>query len=258
MNKIFISYNHKDEVLVDRIARELNLHFGRNNIFYDKWSIQPGEDFIGKMNEGLEKFETFFFFLSPNSLASDMVKLEWQNALYLAIKKDLKFIPVRIDDCNPPAILSTTNYIDLYGEGIDSAIEKMKKVVESENCYQPLDDVQNLHAKITPLSENNYQVEIYALYFSAPSSTFAIACDDPDNSLGLCLTGAFRVGQDTLTFPNSMQLRCQLITPLGDTVRPNFPLIFDVKTKEPVHEFFVLYLKDAQRCEYSMIPIDLN
>lgn len=67
---IFISYNHKDEQLVDMIARRLELEFGRDNIFYDKWSMQPGDSIIGKMNEGLEKFTTFFYFLSPNSLTS--------------------------------------------------------------------------------------------------------------------------------------------------------------------------------------------
>ena len=67
---IFISYNHNDENLVDMVARRLELEFGRNNIFYDKWSMQPGDSIIGKMNEGLEKFTTFHYFLSPNSLTS--------------------------------------------------------------------------------------------------------------------------------------------------------------------------------------------
>ena len=78
---IFISYNHKDEQLVDMIARRLELEFGRDNIFYDKWSMQPGDSIIGKMNEGLEKFTTFFYFLSPNSLTSKMVSKEWKSAL---------------------------------------------------------------------------------------------------------------------------------------------------------------------------------
>ena len=73
---IFFSYNHNDEQLVDMIARRLELEFGRDNIFYDKWSMQPGDSIIGKMNEGLEQFTTFFYFLSPNSLTSKMVAKE--------------------------------------------------------------------------------------------------------------------------------------------------------------------------------------
>ena len=47
---IFISYNHKDQQLVDMVARQLELSFGRNSIFYDRWSMQPGDSIIGKMN----------------------------------------------------------------------------------------------------------------------------------------------------------------------------------------------------------------
>ena len=37
--KIFVSYNHKDKILADTIARRLELEFGRNNIFYDAWPM---------------------------------------------------------------------------------------------------------------------------------------------------------------------------------------------------------------------------
>ena len=53
---IFISYNHLDEVIVDTIVRRLEIEFGRRNIFYDKWSICPGDSIIGKMNEGSKQF----------------------------------------------------------------------------------------------------------------------------------------------------------------------------------------------------------
>ena len=61
---IFISYNHNDEEIVDQIVKRLDFEFGRKNIFYDKWSIQPGDSIIGKMNEGIEKADVFFYFLS--------------------------------------------------------------------------------------------------------------------------------------------------------------------------------------------------
>lgn len=256
MCKIFISYNREDEQLVDHIARLLEVQFGRNNIFYDKWSIKPGENIIGKMNDGLEKFETFFFFISPKSMTSEMVSLEWQNALFLATKKHLKFVPVRIADCNPPAILTASEYIDLYGEGMDNAIEKMKKVVKSEDFYQPLKNVQNLHAKVTEISEKLYKVQIYATYYAEPSTTFAIACDDIDNELSLVLTGVFTCGHITLHDQNGNAFKASTLTPLDKTVRPGFPCIFEVKAIKPVNNFFVLYFTDSQKGELSIIPID--
>lgn len=160
--KIFISYNHNDASLVDMITRRLELEFGKNNIFYDAWSIQPGDSIIGKMNEGLEEFTTFFFFISPTSLGSKMVSLEWQTALNRAVNNDLKFIAIRIADCNPPTILLDKQYIDLYGEGLDSAVEKMKCVVKSESTYRPLEDVQNLTATAKMKDENTVSITIEA------------------------------------------------------------------------------------------------
>lgn len=57
----------------------------RKTFFYDSWSIRPGENIIGKMNEGIEKCK-YFFFISNNSLESLIVDLEWQSALFKAAK----------------------------------------------------------------------------------------------------------------------------------------------------------------------------
>ena len=69
---IFHSHNFKDGDI-----------FGQENVFYDSWSIQPGDGIIDKMNDGLTQCKLFFFFVSNNSLNSEMVKLEWLNALSL-------------------------------------------------------------------------------------------------------------------------------------------------------------------------------
>ena len=73
---IFLSHKWKDKP----IAYRLKEVYPANSIFYDSWSIKPGDGIIDKMNEGLKKAGYFFFFISVNSLQSEMVKLEWQNA----------------------------------------------------------------------------------------------------------------------------------------------------------------------------------
>ncbi|HNA96044.1 MAG TPA: toll/interleukin-1 receptor domain-containing protein, partial [Chitinophagaceae bacterium] len=60
---IFISHNSKDKPLITPIADELAKIFGRENVFYDSWSIQPGDSLIGEMNNGLEKCKFFFLFV---------------------------------------------------------------------------------------------------------------------------------------------------------------------------------------------------
>lgn len=108
--------------------------------------MQPGDSIIGKTKEGLEQYTTFFYFLPTNSLGSNMVAREWQSAQMSSVNSGLKFVPICLDDCNPPVIMKDLLYIDLYGIGIDEAIFQMKAVVNQENNYKPLEDKENLVA----------------------------------------------------------------------------------------------------------------
>ena len=50
---IFLSHNSKDKPVVEQVALKLKGIYGQNNVFYDSWSIQPGDGILDKMNEGL-------------------------------------------------------------------------------------------------------------------------------------------------------------------------------------------------------------
>lgn len=175
---IFISYNHKDKQLVDVIARQLELSYGRDNIFYDSWSIKPGDSITGKMNEGLQKASVFFLFLSQNSLNSQMVSREWQSALISSINTELKFIPIRLDGCEMPAIMSDLLYIDLYGEGITEAIVKMQSAISGESVDKPAENIENMVAYLHKVSEFEVDFEIHATKFSVQDVNFAFVCNN--------------------------------------------------------------------------------
>ena len=102
---------------------------------YDSWSIQPGDGIIDKMEEGLTNCKFFFFFVSINSLQSDMVKMEWQNAIFKAAQNSIKFIPIRMDNCNMPFLLTQNLYIDLFANGLDVAIRQIVDVINGTNTY---------------------------------------------------------------------------------------------------------------------------
>lgn len=146
---------------------------------YSSLTIQPGDSIIGQMNLGLSEFTTFFFFISPNSLASNMVKLEWQTALNRAVNNDLKFIPVRIADCAVPTILSDRLYIDLYGDGLDSAVEMMRRIIKGDNSYKPAEDIQNLQAYIKESTPYEVEISIEATFFVVHNPVFAIGVTLP-------------------------------------------------------------------------------
>ena len=98
---IFLSHNYRDKVLVQQIAIRLRDIFDQDTVFYDSWSIQPGDGIVDKINEGLASCKLFLFFVSKNSLQSNMVRLEWQNAVLRAVQGQAKLIPVKLDGLLP-------------------------------------------------------------------------------------------------------------------------------------------------------------
>ena len=260
-NKIFISYNRNDSELIDTIAKRLELEFGRNNIFYDAWSIQPGDSIIGKMNEGLSDFTIFFFFMSPNSIKSNMVSLEWQTALNRAANNNLKFIGVKIADCDIPTILSDKLYIDLYGEGLDDAVSKMKSCVKSENVYKPLDDVQNLVATCREITHSKIEITVSTLLYSQPNPILAFSCENPLSEFSVCFNvsdiSTF-IGEDKLTVGAHHILYArtvQLLRPLS----PNFPFVFEINltNTSQLRNPTIFIVVDGIKKVYKQIPMKL-
>ena len=128
---IFLSHNYKDKDVVGPIATRLANKYGKENVFYDSWSIKPGDGIIEQMNNGLEKCKYFFFFISENSLKSGMVSLEWQSALHKSIREKIKFIPIKIDNSNQPTILIDKLYIDMYNKGMQQTYQNIIDIIEN-------------------------------------------------------------------------------------------------------------------------------
>lgn len=134
---IFLSHNSKDKEVVEPIFIEL-LNDQRNEVFYDSWSIQPGQSIVGKMNEGLSKTKTFILFWSINAAKSSAVNIEWTVILskYLS-DRTIKILIVRLDETEIPQILSDLVYLNMYEEGHENIVDKIKKVIFEENVFVP-------------------------------------------------------------------------------------------------------------------------
>ena len=137
---IFISHNYKDKAFVGHIADKIADIYGRDNVFYDSWSIQPGEGIIDRMNDGIESVKIFFFFVTENSLKSKMVSLEWQNALMRSATGDVKFVAIRCDESPMPALLTQKVYLDLYTNGVDVVIAQMNDIISGKSTYKPQEE----------------------------------------------------------------------------------------------------------------------
>lgn len=181
---IFISHNHKDKPIVEPVALQLREIFGQDRVFYDSWSIQPGDGIIEKMSEALGEAEFFFFFVSENSISSKMVSLEWQNALLKASHGNCKLVPVRLDSVAMPPILSQTLYIDLYSVGLDAAVAQMANVVQGLNGFQRANQqpYSNLGFTVSG-DENELNINILAQHYLEPITSFVILVMNDEGEL---------------------------------------------------------------------------
>jgi hypothetical protein len=178
MAMIFLSHNHADKPLLEQVALRLAHALGQSNVFYDSWSIQPGEGIIDRMSEALGKCTHFFFFVSEDSLKSKMVSLEWQNALLKATRGQCQLIPVRCDGSELPPIMAQSLYIDLFTVGLDAALAQISDVVQGKNTYRvPSQAFSNLAFSVSG-SQADLVVEVNAKHYLEPIGSVLVLIDN--------------------------------------------------------------------------------
>lgn len=257
---IFLSHNYKDKPIVEPIAIKLSTVFGMNNVFYDSWSMQPGEGIIEKMNQGIEQCEFFFFFVSKNSLASNMVKLEWQNALYKATQNKVKLIPVKLDDCLMPAILTQTLYIDIYGKGFEYGLRQIIDVVNKTNTFneglQTYENIRGYVLKNFPDSE--IHLEIRAETYVEPMSRYIVLLENLENEVEVDSTNQLKLQRpDFLTninVGNNYKYNGVYLRLVDPTV-PGFPIKVVLKKNGDVPIKFIGIMRVVAENTLRKIPI---
>lgn len=231
---IFLSHNSKDKIIVEPIAIKLREIFGLENVFYDSWSIQPGDGIIDRMNEGLANCTIFYFFVSNNSLSSYMVKLEWQNAVMKASNGKAKLIPVRIDNCQIPPILAQSLYIDLYTNGFDVALRQIVDIATGSNTFRPqFTSVSNLEARATSILGREIEIEVSANYYMEPIPHFLFATPNAENEISFeckeCNMFTSNFIQGVLPADNCRTHENAIFLAPPNLITPGFPFIAHFK-----------------------------
>jgi hypothetical protein len=252
---IFLSHNSKDKPVIEQLAMRLAAIFGRENIFYDAWSIQPGDGIVDKMDEGLAKCEFFFFFVSENSLTSQMVKLEWQAALMKSSGGKCRFIPVRISDCNLPAILKSTLYIDLFTNGLDACVGQLVNVIQGGNTFTPSHQgFSNLGFRIIENTPKKVVLDVLATQFLEPIAHFLVLHHNKENEINVSLPqeGASRSGyNEGIRLNNGVVCNAHFIAPMGRGITPPMPLRISIEAvgDNSVHFDGILHQKAPNQFE---------
>lgn len=254
---IFVSHNHKDKVVVEQIALRLRDTFGQDNVFYDSWSVQPGDGIIDKMNEGLANCEIFLFFVSKNSLQSNLVKLEWQNAVMKATHGKTKIIPTKLDDCLMPPILLQSLYVDLFGQGLEVALRQIVDIASGKNTFSPgPQQFSNIRA-YTYMQDKSRIVEIHAEHYMEPVSSFRFLVENAKNELDFQYkSGSFHVNNfhEGLKLSNGNVCNAGFMRVERGTV-PGFPFVAEIIPKDAVQIKFLGILHEKKSGIFEPIPV---
>ena len=254
----FISYSHKDKPLVAPMVEVIRQRFGQDKVFFDQWSIQPGESIIAGINKGLTSCKTFLFFVSRNSLTSEMVNLEWMNALMKQVRGEIRFIPIKIDDCLIPSILLQNLYINLYGIGLEFALRQIIDVIAGKNTYRPgeLKGFQNIRAYISG-SPKEFTVEFRAEAYTEPHSKYLILLnnEEEDVDCGTSTNGLFMKGfQKDLILSDGRSANGFHIS-RSEATSPNFPFLAVLKGKGEKQIEFIGAMKAISNETFACVPV---
>jgi hypothetical protein len=111
MSGIFISHNHKDKAFVRRLASALQENGVR--VWIDEAEMKVGDVLTDKIQEAIDQMEYLGVVLSNNSIKSEWVTREVNQALDAEIgHRKVKVLPILLDNCEVPGFLRGKLYAD--------------------------------------------------------------------------------------------------------------------------------------------------
>src|SRR5574339_91396 len=96
MAKLFVSYSRKDSVVARKLIDAFKTVIGQE-VWVDWESIPPAVDWLEQIFRGIEEADAFIFLVSPDSIASEVCKVE----VARAVLNNKRIIPIVLRDVNP-------------------------------------------------------------------------------------------------------------------------------------------------------------
>jgi hypothetical protein len=121
---VFLSHSSKDKAVVRAIAERL-----KNDglkVWFDDWSIKPGDNIPHKIEEGLEHSRVLALCMSANAFGSDWAQLESHTFRFRdPLNEERRFLPLRLDNAPIKGSLAQFSYINLLEENRERTYAKI-------------------------------------------------------------------------------------------------------------------------------------
>ena len=144
---VFLSHSSKDKDTVRDIAERLRAD--GVHVWFDEWAIRPGDSIPAKIEEGLERSRVLVLCMSKHAFGSDWARLESHTFRFRdPLNRERRFIPLRLDDTEPPGSLAQFLYLD-WRTDRDEAIAHLLRLdmvaeAEAPDLRDPSDEHEGL------------------------------------------------------------------------------------------------------------------
>lgn len=132
---VFISYSRADKETALSILH--NIEDRGKNAWLDQDDIHHGVDFLDEIYEGIEKSENFVFMISPDSVKSEVCKLELDYALEL----NKRIVPILARTTPTDTVderIATINWIITENEDWDKVCDDLFNVLNTDVAHVKL------------------------------------------------------------------------------------------------------------------------
>ncbi|WP_338286520.1 toll/interleukin-1 receptor domain-containing protein [Luteolibacter sp. LG18] len=127
---VFLSHSSKDKPFVRQLAADLTN--AGVTVWLDERRILVGDSIVEKIGQGLAESDFFLIVLSENSVVSEWVKRELNNALFKEVeKRDVHILPIRLDECEVPPLIVGKKYAD-FSKSYKDGLSDLLQVFESK------------------------------------------------------------------------------------------------------------------------------
>lgn len=124
----FLSHSTKDKPFVRQLAADLNQE--GITVWLDEQRILVGDSITEKIGQGLAQSDFFLIALSKESINSEWVKKELNQALITEVeKREVHILPVKLSDCEIPPLIKDKKYADFstsYKQGLADLVAAMR------------------------------------------------------------------------------------------------------------------------------------
>ena len=128
MANVFISYSREDWAFVEPLCSALAA--SGQDVWLDAERIPPGTDWREGIERGIDEADAFAFVISPDSLASEVCRLE----LDYALARGKRIVPVVCrdpDGSSIPEALARVNWIFFRHERDGDALRNLVSALEA-------------------------------------------------------------------------------------------------------------------------------